>query len=150
MNPNFLSGTLLFHVKTRTESGSIHIWSKPGPGLACWSWPQHVAVAWIWGVCMCQVPGRQRHMSVSSAAIRGRNVCCLLPGSWADAGGSQSAVFEKAELDCSLLAPRPLSQPASLSGERCWHANQPPPFTWSRLLFSRALRSGKRRAYVEK
>lgn len=76
--------------------------SKPRLGLACWSWPQHIAVAWSWGVCMCQVPWRQRHMSVSSAAIRGRNVRCLLhraPGP--NAGGSQSANLWKAELECS-------------------------------------------------
>lgn len=47
-------------------------------------------------------------------------------------------------------APRPLSQPAFLSGERCWHANQPPPFTCSLLLFSLALWSWKKRAHVEK
>lgn len=98
---------------------------------------------------MCQVLGRQRRMSVSSAAIRGRNACCLFPGSWADTGGSQSAVFEKAELECPP-APRPLSQPAFLSGERCWHANQPPPFTCSLLFFSLALWSWKKRAHVEK
>lgn len=60
---------------------------------------------------MCQVLGRQRHMSVSSAAIRGRNVRCLLPGSWADAGGSSSAIFWKAELECS---PRPQGLSAGL------------------------------------
>lgn len=66
------------------------------------------------------VPGAgktERHMSVSSAAIRGRNVCCLLPGSWADKGGSQSAIFKKAERE-TLPSPPGLSADLPLCLDR--------------------------------
>lgn len=107
---------------------------------------------------MCQVLGRQRHMSVSSAAIRGRNACCLFPGSWADTGGSQSAVFEKAELECPTTpAPsRPqASQPACLSVWRevltCKSTSsfhmQPPPFLSYTLKLEEKSSCGKKTAF---
>lgn len=75
-----------------TDAGSVCISSRPCPGVARRTWPQHNAVAWICGVL--HVPGAGK-TEARDRFISGRNVCSLLPGSWPGAGGSQSAVFKK-------------------------------------------------------
>lgn len=113
--------------------------SKPCWGLARWIQPQHIAVAWIWGVCMCQVLGRQKRGTWVFHQLQSEGGMCAAcsTGSQANTGGSKSANLWKSWTKTLSSPPRPLCHPAFLSGQRCWHANCPPPpalsLSWPKL-----------------